>query len=85
MKAHLLNECDGALHARGGLRGVDRGLPSVRSARGLQAVLEIVKRVQSRFHRGDRIQHHMQKEYIYWRKDTSFAECAVRELEIANA
>ena len=38
---HLLRGCDGALHARGGLRGVDRGLPSVRSARGLQGRQEL--------------------------------------------
>ena len=37
----LLRGCDGALHARGGLRGVDRGLPSVRSARGLQGRQEL--------------------------------------------
>ena len=39
--AHLLRGCDGALHASGGLRGVDRGLPSVRSARGLQGRQEL--------------------------------------------
>ena len=38
---HLLRGCDGALHASGGLRGVDRGLPSVRSARGLQGRQEL--------------------------------------------
>ena len=38
---HVLRGCDGALHASGGLRGVDRGLPSVRSARGLQGRQEL--------------------------------------------
>ena len=38
---HLLRGCDGSLHASGGLRGVDRGLQSVRSARGLQGRQEL--------------------------------------------
>ena len=38
---HLLRGCDGALHASGGLRGVDKELPCVRSARGLQGRQEL--------------------------------------------
>ena len=38
---HLLRGCDGSLHASGGLREDDRGLRSVRSARGLQGRQEL--------------------------------------------